>query len=73
MWNIILTVDRIEGNYAVLIDENEQSLIVPLTYFASEPRESEVYDLTFTPRPDLQKEKQVRIAALFNKLKNKGE
>ena len=73
MWNIILTVDRIEGGYAVLIDENERSFTFPLTYFPAEPRETDVFELTFTPRPDIKLEKQDRIAALFNKLKNKGE
>lgn len=73
MRNIIVTVDRIEGNYAVLITDDGISFSFPTSLFDAFPSEGDMFELTLTPRPDQKEERVSRITSLFEKLKNKGE
>ncbi|MBO5041114.1 MAG: DUF3006 domain-containing protein [Clostridia bacterium] len=67
---MILTVDRIEGTYAVCIDENENTYNIPLSSLPP-VSERDVIEASFVLRPDLRKEKESKVKSLFEKLKNK--
>lgn len=70
---IILTLDRIEGEYAVCIDDSENTYNLPLSLLPDEMNEGDVIECAFTVRPNLKKERSKRIHSLFEALKKKGE
>lgn len=69
MLNIIITVDRIEGKYAVCTDENENVFNLPLNFFASLPKDNEKYDISLKKLSGLQESEKNRIKKLFDNLK----
>lgn len=73
MINILVTVDRIEENVAVLIDDEDRSFSLPISFFETKVEEGDVFELILTARPEIKKDRTDRIRSLFEKLKNKGE
>lgn len=68
----ILTVDRIEGTFAVCLDERGNSIDIPLEAIPG-VKEGDVLEAVFSLRPDLKKKKENKINSLFERLKKKGE
>lgn len=73
MINIIITVDRVEGDIAVCIDEDERSLDIPLAFFDKRPKDGDTFEMSLTLRPDVKKETYDEIESLLERLKRKGE
>lgn len=73
MINIIITVDRVESDIAVCIDDCERSLEIPVSFFESEPHDGDVFEISLISRPDLKKEISDEIGSLLERLKRKGE
>ena len=73
MINIIITVDRIEENYAVCLDEDGHCFDIQVKYFPHGVCEGDIFDLGFTPMKDEKKAREEKINSLFEKLKNKNK
>lgn len=73
MINILVTVDRIEEDRAVLTDDDGRSFSLPLFCFPDSTAEGDVFEMNISPCPAIKKERTDRIRSLFEKLKNKGE
>ncbi len=69
MFNIIITIDRIEGKYAVCMDKNEYVFNLPLNFFKTMPKDNEKYDIVLTKLPEFKEAEERKIKNLFNQLK----
>lgn len=68
---MIYTVDRIEGEYAVLTDENGGSVDVSIVTLGRAPREGDVLEKSeggFVFREDLTKQRKERIIRRTRKM-----
>ncbi len=68
---IIITVDRIEEDYAVCIAQNEAEFSLPISVFDKEIKEKDVFELTFLERQDLKMKNENKIKNIFDRLKNR--
>ena len=64
--------DRIEGDLAVLIDEEGMQRNAPVRDFAHFPREGDVFDEALRFDPEKTEERREKMRALFAKRKKKG-
>lgn len=72
---MIYTVDRIEGDWAVLEDENRQMSDVSLAELPAGLREGDLLDRTpegWALRPELRESRLARNRALLEKLKRRN-
>lgn len=67
------TIDRIEGNLAVLITRDDKSIIfnLPLS-FLGDAREGDIINITITRDPESTKDAKERVTSLIEKLKQKS-
>lgn len=74
MGNFKVTLDRIEGNTAVLLlrDEESKTIDIPLLLLPPESKEGDILNLSIV-RDDLEtKAAKERVSSLLEKLKNKN-
>ena len=70
MISIIVTIDRIEEDYAVCITESYITFSLPISLFGSKPREGSVFDMSLNTLDSVRRNKTGRIQKLFDDLKN---
>ncbi len=70
---MILIVDRVEEGYAVCLDDAGASCSLPLSFFPSEVKEQDAFELTLIPRPEEKRVRSERARGLLEKLKRKGQ
>ncbi len=63
----IITVDRIEGDYAVCIDGNNDIISIPLSFFKEEVKEGFSYELCLKRREDAEEKSRNDILRLFGR------
>jgi hypothetical protein len=66
------TIDRIEGNIAVLIAAEDQTLVfnLPISFIGA-AQEGDIVDITITKDPGSTQVAKERVSSLIEKLKNK--
>ena len=70
----LLSLDRIEGEYAVLMDDNDVSRVIPLNALPPGAREGNVYRVmgeTYVEDPDAERARRERVRALQDRLRRK--
>ena len=73
MQDIIITIDRIEGELAVCLDDaDERVYVIPCERFGFPVCEGDVLSLSFEKRDDLREKKNDEIGSLFERLKSRG-
>lgn len=75
MGNFRVTFDRIEGNTAVLLLRDEESikLNIPLFLLPSESKEGDILDISIVRDDQETEEAKERVSTLLEKLKNKNQ
>jgi S-adenosylmethionine synthetase len=70
-----VTLDRIEGDIAVLLIRNDESikLNVPMAFLPESCKEEDILDITITRDDKATKEAESRVSGLIQKLKNKSK
>ena len=63
-----ITIDRIEGNFAVCEDENKNMIDIPVSIMPSGAHEGSVYEIGFTELKNEEIERKKRISDKANKL-----
>ena len=67
------TIDRIEGNMAVLIATEDQTLVFNLPIsIIGEARDGDIVDIAITRDPESTAAARERVSSLIEKLKNKS-
>ena len=70
----LFSLDRIEGDLAILISDTNTSKVVPLSALPNGAREGKMYRCTnemYTEDPVAEKERRERIQALQNRLRGR--
>lgn len=63
-----ITVDRIEGNYAVCFNNNHEQIDIPVSFFSSPLKEGLIFDITFTELKDEEEIVHERISKKASQL-----
>ena len=72
----LFSVDRIEGEYAVLIDDNDVSRVVPLNAMPCDVCEGKVYRMAgdaYVEDPEAEKARREHIRAMQERLRRKNK
>ena len=70
---VTIFVDRIEGNRAVCLDEDDNIFTLPLSFFPEKPKDGDVFTLSLIRDPAKKAEMHKEITSLFERLKKKGD
>ena len=69
---VVVTIDRIEGEYAVIVDGDHQ-VDIPLAWLPEGVSEGTALQLELTPAPDDEAALRERVAELHRRLRGSGE
>lgn len=71
--DIVITIDRIEGDLAVCLDsKDERVYVIPCENFGFPVSEGDVLSVSFEKRDDIKAKNEKEIDSLFEKLKNRS-
>lgn len=71
--DIVITIDRIEGDLAVCLDsKDERVYVIPCENFGFSVSEGDVLSVSFEKRDDIKANNEREIDSLFEKLKNRS-
>ena len=65
---MIITIDRIEAEFAVCITDDKKQIDIPLSFFENEVFEGNIFDLNLNEMKEEQENRHKRIAQKANRL-----